>query len=95
MIAAARATPPDERVPLAFERRVMARLADRTPLDEWALWGQALTRAAILCLAIMLFMAAGSKLVSNETPAGPLSQEVEQTLIAAADSGTDQAGGVW
>jgi hypothetical protein len=94
LITAARATPPDGRVPLAFEQRIMAQLAGRTPQDAWVLWGQALTRAAIFCLALMLVMAAGSKLVSTENP-NPLSQEVEQTLIAAADGGTDQAGEVW
>jgi len=93
LIAAARATPPDERVPLAFEQRIMAQLAGKKPLDEWALWGQALTRSAIFCLALMLFLAAGSRFVSSEKP-NPLSVEVEQTLIAAVDGGADQAGGI-
>jgi len=96
LIAAARATPPDDRVPLAFERRIMAHLADKKPLDAWGLWGQALTRAAVFCLAVMVFLAVGSLFLSSEKPeAQSLPQAVESTLIAAVENSSDQAGEVW
>ena len=38
LIAAARANPPSDRVPYAFEKRIMARLAARPVVDGWALW---------------------------------------------------------
>jgi len=94
LIAAARTTPADERVPYAFEKRIMARLAGKTAPDGWTLWGRALSKAAVCCVAFMLLMAAGSYFV----PASPaaiagntesLSQDVEQTLFAAVASNTD------
>src|SRR5271170_7884234 len=88
LIAAARATPPDERVPYTFEKRIMARLAGKTPLDAWELWGQALSRAAVFCVAFMLLLSAGSFFLPSATPTDPtLSQDVEQTLFAAVDNG--------
>ena len=95
VIAAARAIGPDERVPYAFERRVMARLAGARVLDFWDLWGRALSRAAVCCVALMLLLAIGSFML----PAGSadsLPQDVERTLLSAADntSGPDQTGEV-
>ena len=56
LIAAARANPPSDRVPYAFEKRILARLAARPTLDRWELWGRALWRAAAPCIAIMLLL---------------------------------------
>ncbi len=53
LLAAARAHPPSDRVPYAFEQRILARLA-ASAVDTWTLWGQALWRAAATCLVIML-----------------------------------------
>ena len=53
LLAAARAHPPSDGVPYAFEKRIMAQLKCVAPLDNWTLWGQALWRSAALCLAIM------------------------------------------
>ena len=46
LIAVARANPPSERVPYAFEKRILARLPAQPMLDRWELWGRALWRAA-------------------------------------------------
>ena len=92
LIAAARANPPSDRVPYAFEKRVMARLA-APPLvaDAWALWARALWRAAASCAAIMLALGAWSWLAPESTAsANDLSEELEQTLLAAVDQ--DQPG---
>src|ERR1039458_1755153 len=38
LIAAARANPPTDRVPYAFEKRIIAHLAAQPVVDAWALW---------------------------------------------------------
>jgi hypothetical protein len=86
LIAAARADPPSERVPYAFEKRIMARLAARPAMDDWALWARALWRAAAPCMAITLLLGAWSFFTPpSSTPANDLSQELEKTLLAAVD----------
>ena len=85
LIAAARANPPSDRVPYAFEKRILARLAARPIADGWELWGRALLRAAAPCVAIMLLLGAWSFFASGNVPANDLSQDLEQTLLAAVD----------
>ena len=90
LIATARANPPSDRVPYAFEKRIMANLAARPIADEWALWASALWRAAAACVAIMLLLGSWSFFgPQGSTPGNDLSQALEQTLLAAADQ--DQA----
>jgi len=86
LLAAARSNPPSERVPLAFEKRIMARLAALPVLDGWALWGRALWRAAAPCVAVMLLLGAWSLFAPTTTPSSnDLSQDLENTLLAAVD----------
>ena len=86
LVAAARASPPSEAVPYAFEKRIMAHLAIRPMLDEGALWARALWRATAPCVAIMLLLGAWSLLApTRSASAGDLSQQLEQTLLAAVD----------
>jgi hypothetical protein len=86
LIAAARTNPPSDRVPYAFEKRIMARLAASPVADGWALWGRALWRAAAPCAAIMVALAAWSFFASPlGAPTNDLSQALEQTLLAAVD----------
>ena len=86
LIAAARANPPSDRVPYAFEKRIMARLATRPVVDDWALWARALWRAAAPCVAIMLVLGAWSFFAPPaSTSANDLSQDLEKTLLAAVD----------
>jgi hypothetical protein len=85
LIAAARANPPSDRVPYAFEKRILARLSARPLADGWELWGRALWRAAAPCVAIMLLLGAWSLFAPGNAPTNDLSQELEQTLLAAVD----------
>ena len=89
LVAAARANPPSDAVPYAFEKRIMARLAARPVVDDWALWARALWRAAAPCAAIMLLLGAWSFFAPpGSAPANAtsdLSQQLEQTLLAAVD----------
>ena len=95
LIATARAHPPSDRVPYAFAQRILARLPGRLAPDPWASWSQALWRAAALCVVIMLASSAWAFLAPRHaTPANDLSQEFENTLVAAV--GQDQpADSTW
>jgi hypothetical protein len=86
LIAAARLKPPDERVPYAFEKRIMAQLAARAGADHWVFWARGLWRAAASCVVVAVVFGA----VSLFLPAAPgnssdLSQDFENTLLASAD----------
>jgi len=95
LLAAARSTPPDERVPYGFEKRVMARLAAHEALDGCALWARALWKAAAPCVTVMmllciwsLFAGVGKPHLNSQSAAsvtGDVAQELENTLLAAAD----------
>jgi hypothetical protein len=96
LLAAARRQAPDDRVPYAFEKRIMARLAAAPVPDGLVLWASALWRAAIPCVAIGLLLGLGSLWLPAERPAAgagtavaaapaELSQDFESTLLAAVD----------
>jgi hypothetical protein len=95
LIAAARANPPSDRVPYAFEKRIMARLAVRPAVDHCTLWAHALWRAATPCVVVMLLLSAWSFFdPQTGSSATDLSQQLEQTLLAAVDQ--DQpADSIW
>jgi len=88
LLAAARAHPPEDRVPYAFEKRILARLTAQ-PVDGSALWARALWRAAIPCVAVTLLMATLSlTMVSTETATvtdDDVSQQFELALLAPAN----------
>ena len=91
LLAAARANPPGDRVPYAFEKRVVALLAARTAADPLALWVRGLWRAAVSCVAIALLLGAWAffnPAASSKTD--DLSQNFENTLLASVDQ-NDQA----
>lgn len=93
LIAIARATPPSDRVPYAFGQRIMALLAARPVVDQWALWSRALWRSAAACLAVMLLLSALSFfLPANPTTPGDLSQDFERTMLVAVDQ---DSGSSW
>lgn len=66
LITAARATPADDRVPYAFEKRVMARLADTVRVDLLGAWSAALWRGALACLVVT--MLSGAWVLWTEQP---------------------------
>ena len=86
LIAAARAHPPGDQVPYAFEKRILARLAARPLLAGGELWARALWRGAAACAAVMLLLGAWSYFArQSSSSTGDLSQDLEQTLLAAVD----------
>ena len=96
LLAAAQAHPPADRVPLAFEQRVLANLTAKPALDLALLWSRALWRATVPCLALTLLLT-GLALVPGGTPnsSNPtivttaatedLPAAFEQTLLASSE----------
>lgn len=85
LIAAARAHPPSDRVPFAFEKRVMAHLKSRGVPDAWALWGRALWQAAAPCIAVAVLLSAWLWFGPRNSPNADLAQDFENTVLAVAD----------
>ena len=85
LIAAARSDIISQAVPYAFEKRIMAQLKARAAIDEWSLWARALWRAAAPCVAVMLLLGGWSFLGGAGAPTTDLSQEIENTVLAAVD----------
>jgi hypothetical protein len=86
LLAAARANPPSDHVPVAFEQRVLAHLAARQPEDVSALWARALWRAVVPCVAVTVLLLVAAFSLTTAAQAEPdLSQVFEQTLLAASE----------
>jgi anti-sigma-K factor RskA len=90
LIAAARSQPPADRVPYAFAKRVMSLVQTRPVMDGWALWAGALWRSAAACVAVLLVVGALAFFLPPTThPSSDLSQDFENTMLAAADQEPD------
>lgn len=94
LLAAAKATPPSDRVPLAFEHRVLAHLKTAPPRDVSALWARALWQAVVPCVAVTIVLLGVSLLPNATKPDSSgdvdLSQAFEQTLLAASEQTTEE-----
>lgn len=101
LLAAAKANPPADRVPLAFEKRVLAHLTAKPAVDLTTLWSRALWQATVPCLALMLLLTGLALFPTGTTSSSPttvttvtttttedLSTVFEQTLLASADQAT-------
>lgn len=80
LISAARANPPSEMVPYAFEKRIMARLSSKPVEDVWLAWGVAMWRGAAACVALSILMALLVTLAGETNE----SRDLETTVFAAA-----------
>jgi hypothetical protein len=88
LIATARANPPGDGVPYAFEKRITALLASRVAPDNVALWVHGLWRAAVSCIAITVLLGAWAFFTpATTTSSNDLSQDFENTLLASVDQG--------
>lgn len=85
LMAAARAQAPDERVPLAFEKRISALIAARAVADRWALWTQGLWRFSLPCAVLAVVCGAWFLMNQNSGNSKDLSQDFENTLLASVD----------
>jgi hypothetical protein len=92
LLASARANPPTDRVPYAFEQRIMARIREQPALDLATFWTRMLWRAAAPCVAITVVIAAWSQSGSYGTVATheagestDFLNEFEQTMLAVVE----------
>lgn len=88
LVLAARLSVPDDRVPYAFEKRIMAQISASAVVERWVFWTQGLWRAAGACVAVAVVFGA----ILLFTPVTPekhsdLSQDFENTLLATVDQG--------
>jgi hypothetical protein len=90
LMAAARANPPSDRVPYAFEKRIMALVPSIAPTDSVVVWVRGLWQAAASCAVIALMCGAWSFFHPATSGNEDLSQNFETTLLASVDQG-DQA----
>ncbi len=92
LFAAARANPPSDHVPYAFEERIMAQLAaiPAFDIDILATWNRTLWQAAAPCVAVMLLLGAWTRFAqrtdsSHET----LAADLESSLYLPFDNSTE------
>lgn len=91
LIRVARANPPGEHVPLAFEKRIMARISTGPVHDLWAAWARTLWYAAAPCVAIMLAFSAWAHFSSRQNSSIDLAQQLNSTLLAAVDQNNNDS----
>lgn len=91
LIAVARANPPADHVPLAFEKRIMALISSVPIQDLWAVWAKALWYAAGPCVAVMLAFSAWAFFQSRQNPSIDLPQQLNSTLLAAVDQNNNDS----
>ncbi|MFA6545570.1 MAG: hypothetical protein WCS99_14220 [Limisphaerales bacterium] len=86
LITTARAIPPNEQVPYAFEKRIMARLTPPQMSDVWALWGRWLWRAVAPCMSVMVVLGIWTFVAMQPEPESQnLELAIENTLLASND----------
>lgn len=92
LTAAARHQTPDERVPYAFEKRIMALVAARAMPDLWTAWSRGLFHAAVSCVIVAVVCGAISLLAPSASDDGlDLSQDFENTLLASVEQGDNSS----
>lgn len=87
LLAAARHSTPDDRVPYAFEKRITALLNARIAAENVNLWVRGFWRAAVSCVAITLLFGAWATLNPTTTTNAydDLAENFENTLLASVD----------
>jgi hypothetical protein len=83
LIAATKAHPTNERVPYAFEKRVMAHLGRTPRVDLLGWWSRALWRGAAACVGVCILLTAWSILSFHREPLGDFSEALERTILAS------------
>lgn len=86
LLAAARAEPADDRVPYAFEQRILARLSARPAPDRRAEWAAALLKAAVPCVMIGAALSLWSFVDTRQNAAAPaLAVAFENAVFSPAE----------
>lgn len=88
LLGVARRNPPSTQVPYAFEKRIMARLGQRSlQPDPWVAWASGLWRATVPCLILLSGVALWHWHDASSTwdPTGGGSDELELAVVDAID----------
>ena len=86
LLTQTREIPTNDRVPYAFEKRIMAHIkeAPAAAANLWELWGHSLWRAVVPCLGVMVFVAVWMN-TAGETP-GTSGPKTGTPTVATIDS---------
>lgn len=86
LLLAARAECPNDAVPYAFEKRIMARATSQPIIDITSLWSRILWRATAPCVAIMVLLGVWTMLSGHHnSSAETLAADLEDTVLAPFD----------
>lgn len=85
LVAVARANPPSDAVPYAFEKRIMARLSTQAVVDVWALYGRWLWRGVTPCFSVMTGLAIWVGATMPADLDNNLEQALENTILSSDD----------
>ena len=98
LLSVARAQPPMDLVPYAFEKRILARLAQPPMPDLSALWANALWRAAAPCVALALLLGVWSFVGAQNNVGTPgltesddFASHFERTMLAAVEEPAEES----
>jgi hypothetical protein len=90
LLAAARANPPSDNVPYAFEERIMAQLAAKPAFDILATWNRTLWRAAAPCVAVTLLLGAWTRFAQHtDSSREALAADLESSLYLPFDNSAE------
>ena len=90
LLASARANPPGDDVPYAFEKRIMAQLHAKPAFDILATWNRTLWRVAAPCVAVTLLLSAWTHFAQRtEGPSETLASDLESSLYLPFDNSTE------
>jgi hypothetical protein len=90
LLAAARANPPSDNVPFAFEERIMAQLAAKPAFDILATWNRTLWRAAAPSVAVTLLLGAWTRFAQHtDSSHETLAADLESSLYLPFDNSTE------
>ena len=96
LLTQTREIPANERVPYAFEKRIMAHIkeAPAALADVWSAWAQSLWKAVVPCLAVLVMVAVWMKAPTDGTGAtapvvanfeAPTDKNLESIVMLAID----------
>ena len=91
LLTQTREIPANDRVPYAFEKRIMAHIkeAPAALADVWSAWAQSLWKAVVPCLAVLVMVAVWMKAPTDGTGAITPQGNVEP-VVANFEAPTDE-----
>jgi len=90
LLASARANPPNDDVPFAFEQRIMAQLPAIPAFEILATWNRTLWQAAAPCVAVMLLLGAWTRFAQpTDSSRETLAADLESSLYLPFDNSAE------